>query len=54
MTCSSPNGKSKIAQKHQSTGKRPYLHTDYDPISFLCQIITDCIAMVGRKDNEDG
>jgi len=54
MTCGNPKRRGKIGQKHRSTGKHLHLHTDYNPISFPCQIITDCTATLGCKDNEDG
>jgi len=52
MTCSDPNGKSKITQKQQGAEKRPCFCVVFDHTSFLCGTVTACIAVVSLKENE--
>jgi len=52
MTCSNPDGKSKITRKQRGAEKRPRFCMAFGRTSFLCRTVTACIAVVSLKENE--
>jgi hypothetical protein len=45
-------GKSKMSRKQQGAEKRPCFCLAFDRTSFLCRMVTACMAMVSFKDDE--
>ena len=47
LICSNTAGKSKIARKQRGAEKRPRFCMAFDRTSFLCRMVTACVAMFG-------
>jgi len=52
MICSDRDGKSKITRQRQGADRRPCFCTAFGRVSFYCRMVTACMTVVSRKDNE--